>query len=37
MRVDDLDATVQLMLYTNRYYTKAYSSSPAIELRDKVG
>ncbi|XP_034540893.1 zona pellucida glycoprotein d isoform X2 [Notolabrus celidotus] len=36
MRVDDLDATVQLMLYTDRSYTKAYSSAPTIELRDKV-
>ncbi|CAJ1057251.1 zona pellucida glycoprotein d isoform X2 [Xyrichtys novacula] len=36
MRVDDLDATVQLMLYTDNSYTKAYSSAPSIELRDKV-
>ncbi|XP_041650650.1 zona pellucida glycoprotein d [Cheilinus undulatus] len=36
MRVDDLDATVQLMLYTDSSYTKAYSSAPTIELRDKV-
>ncbi|XP_074521179.1 uromodulin-like isoform X1 [Halichoeres trimaculatus] len=36
MRVDDLDARVQLILYTDHSYTKAYSSAPAIELRDKV-
>ncbi|XP_060892763.1 zona pellucida glycoprotein d isoform X1 [Labrus mixtus] len=36
MRVDDLDATVQLMLYTDSSYSKAYSSAPTIELRDKV-
>lgn len=37
MRVDDLDATIQMMLYTDHTYTKAYTSAPSIELRDKVG
>ncbi|XP_059191510.1 zona pellucida glycoprotein d [Centropristis striata] len=36
MRVDDLDATIQMMLYTDRSYSKAFSSAPTIELRDKV-
>ncbi|KAM9351944.1 zona pellucida glycoprotein d [Symphorus nematophorus] len=36
MRVDELDATIQMMLYTDHSYTKAYSSAPTIELRDKV-
>ncbi|XP_041794476.1 zona pellucida glycoprotein d [Chelmon rostratus] len=36
MRVDELDATIQMMLYTDHSYTEAYSSAPTIELRDKV-
>ncbi|XP_035521220.1 zona pellucida glycoprotein d [Morone saxatilis] len=36
MRVAELDATIQMMLYTDHSYTKAYSSAPTIELRDKV-
>lgn len=36
MRVDELDATIQMMLYTDHTYTKAFSSAPTIELRDKV-
>lgn len=36
MRVDELDATIQMMLYTDQSYSKAYSSAPTIELRDKV-
>ncbi|KAK5928431.1 hypothetical protein CgunFtcFv8_013496 [Champsocephalus gunnari] len=36
IRVDELDATIELMLYTDQSYSKAYSSSPTIELRDKV-
>uniref|UniRef100_UPI0037E7A4B3 zona pellucida glycoprotein d n=1 Tax=Semicossyphus pulcher TaxID=241346 RepID=UPI0037E7A4B3 len=36
MRVEDLDATIQLMLYTDHSYTKAYTSAPTIELREKV-
>ncbi|XP_071771042.2 zona pellucida glycoprotein d [Centroberyx gerrardi] len=36
MRVDELDATVQMMLYTDHTYTEAYSRAPTIELRDKV-
>ncbi|XP_070687464.1 zona pellucida glycoprotein d [Pempheris klunzingeri] len=36
MRVDDLDATIQMLLYTDESYTNAYTSAPAIELRDKV-
>lgn len=37
MRVDDLDATIQMMLYIDHTYTKAYTRAPSIELRDKVG
>lgn len=37
MRMDELDATIQMMLYTDGTYTKAYSRAPTIELRDKVG
>ncbi|XP_049928595.1 zona pellucida glycoprotein d [Epinephelus moara] len=36
MRVDELDATIQMMLYTDQSYSEAYSSAPTIELRDKV-
>lgn len=36
MHVDDLDATIQMMLYMDRSYTKVYSSAPTLELRDKV-
>lgn len=37
MRVDDLDAEIQMMLYTDSTYTEAYSSAPTIELRNMVG
>lgn len=37
MRVDELDAMIEMMLYTDHTYSKAYSSAPTIELRDKVG
>lgn len=36
MRADDLDATIRMMLYTDHSYSKAFSSAPTIELRDKV-
>ncbi|KAI3371614.1 hypothetical protein L3Q82_024177 [Scortum barcoo] len=36
IRVDEQDATVQMMLYTDGSYTKAYTSAPTIELRAKV-
>ncbi|XP_047452211.1 zona pellucida glycoprotein d [Mugil cephalus] len=36
MRVEELDATIQMMLYTNHTYAKAYTSAPTIELGDKV-
>ncbi|XP_054476668.1 zona pellucida glycoprotein d isoform X2 [Anoplopoma fimbria] len=36
MHVDELDAKIQMMLYTDHSYSKAYSSAPTIELRDKV-
>ncbi|XP_076589961.1 zona pellucida glycoprotein d [Chaetodon auriga] len=36
MRVDELDATIQMMLYTDQSYTQTYTSAPTIELRDKV-
>lgn len=37
MRVHELDASIQMMLYTDHSYSEAYSSAPSIELRDKVG
>lgn len=37
MRVDELEAKIRMMLYTDHTYTKPYTSSPTIELRDKVG
>uniref|UniRef100_A0A3Q2VRQ2 Zona pellucida glycoprotein d n=1 Tax=Haplochromis burtoni TaxID=8153 RepID=A0A3Q2VRQ2_HAPBU len=36
MRVDELEAKIRMMLYTDHTYTKPYTSSPTIELRDKV-
>ncbi|XP_068459801.1 zona pellucida glycoprotein d [Clinocottus analis] len=36
MYVDELEAKIQMMLYTDQSYSKAYSSAPTIELRDKV-
>lgn len=36
MRVNELDATIQMLLYTDASYTKAFSSAPTIHLRDKV-
>ncbi|XP_034734978.1 zona pellucida glycoprotein d [Etheostoma cragini] len=36
MRVDELDATIQMTLYTDDSYSNAYSSAPTIELGDKV-
>ncbi|KAM3608972.1 uncharacterized protein V6R79_007673 [Siganus canaliculatus] len=36
MRLDELDATIQMMLYTDHSFAKAYTSAPTIELRDKV-
>ncbi|XP_037622699.1 zona pellucida glycoprotein d [Sebastes umbrosus] len=36
MRVHELDASIQMMLYTDHSYSEAYSSAPSIELRDKV-
>ncbi|XP_028264266.1 zona pellucida glycoprotein d [Parambassis ranga] len=36
MRVNELDATIDMKLYTDHTYTKAYSSAPTIELRDEV-
>ncbi|KAA8590089.1 hypothetical protein FQN60_014023, partial [Etheostoma spectabile] len=35
MRVDELDATIQMTLYTDDSYSDAYSSAPTIELGDK--
>lgn len=37
MQMDELDATIQMMLYTDQSYTEAYAAAPTIELRDKVG
>ncbi|XP_034443611.1 zona pellucida glycoprotein d isoform X1 [Hippoglossus hippoglossus] len=36
IRADELDAVIQMMLYTDHTYTKAFTSAPTIELRDKV-
>lgn len=36
MRVDDLDAVIQMRLYTDHTYFEAYRSAPSIELRSKV-
>lgn len=36
VRVDDLDAEIQMMLYTDHTYSEAYRSAPSIELRSKV-
>ncbi|KAM8891659.1 zona pellucida glycoprotein d isoform 2-T2 [Spinachia spinachia] len=36
MHVDELDANIQMMLYTDQSYSKAYSSAPTIGLGDKV-
>lgn len=36
VRVDDLDAAIQMMLYTDLTYSEAYNSAPSIELRSKV-
>lgn len=36
VRVDDLDAVIQMKLYTDHTYSEAYRSSPSIELRSKV-
>lgn len=36
MHLDELDANIQMMLYTDQSYSKAYSSAPTIGLRDKV-
>lgn len=36
MRVEELDATIRMMLYTDHTYANPYTSAPTIELRDKV-
>ncbi|XP_077425009.1 zona pellucida glycoprotein d isoform X3 [Vanacampus margaritifer] len=36
VRVDELEATIQMMLYTDHSYTTAFSSAPTVELGDKV-
>lgn len=36
VRVDDLDAVIQMRLYTDHTYSEAYRSAPSIELRSKV-
>ncbi|XP_077596487.1 zona pellucida glycoprotein d [Stigmatopora nigra] len=36
VRVDELEATIQIMLYTDHSYTTAFSSAPTIELGDQV-
>ncbi|XP_047240661.1 zona pellucida glycoprotein d [Girardinichthys multiradiatus] len=36
MQVDEMDATIHMLLYADHAFTKAYTSAPTIELRDKV-
>uniref|UniRef100_A0A3Q3MDZ5 Zona pellucida glycoprotein d n=2 Tax=Mastacembelus armatus TaxID=205130 RepID=A0A3Q3MDZ5_9TELE len=36
MHFEEIDATIQMMVYTDHTFTKAFSSAPTIELRDKV-
>lgn len=36
MRIDELDATIQMMLFTDHSYTKPYNAAPTIELGHKV-
>ncbi|CAL8260732.1 unnamed protein product [Merluccius merluccius] len=36
MRMDELEATVGMTLYTDASYTSAYSRAPSIQLSDKV-
>ncbi|XP_069018497.1 zona pellucida glycoprotein d [Embiotoca jacksoni] len=36
MHVAELDAMIQMLLYRDHSYTKAYTSAPTIELGDKV-
>uniref|UniRef100_A0A3B4AUY2 Uncharacterized protein n=1 Tax=Periophthalmus magnuspinnatus TaxID=409849 RepID=A0A3B4AUY2_9GOBI len=36
VRVDEVDAKIQMMLYTDHSYSKAYAYAPTFELGDKV-
>lgn len=36
VRVDDLDAAIEMTLYTDHSYSSPYQSAPSIELRSKV-
>lgn len=36
MHVDEMEAVIQMMLYVDQSFSKAYASTPTIELRDKV-
>ncbi|XP_041853227.1 zona pellucida glycoprotein d isoform X2 [Melanotaenia boesemani] len=36
MHVDEMEATIQMMLYLDHSFTEAYTTTPTIELRDKV-
>ncbi|XP_061773033.1 zona pellucida glycoprotein d [Nerophis ophidion] len=36
VRVDELEAIIQMSLYTDQSYTQAFTSAPTIELGDKV-
>ncbi|XP_067359025.1 zona pellucida glycoprotein d isoform X2 [Channa argus] len=36
IHADEVDITIQMMLYTDHTFTKAFSSAPTIELSDKV-
>ena len=36
MRMDEMDAKVEMALYTDANFTSAYSHAPTIHLRNKV-
>ncbi|XP_064193416.1 zona pellucida glycoprotein d isoform X1 [Anguilla rostrata] len=36
MRINELDATVEMVLYKDKTYTEALAKSPVLQLRDKV-
>lgn len=37
MHIDEMDATIRMLLFSDETYTKPYRVTPTIELRDKVG
>uniref|UniRef100_A0A1A8I9H4 ZP domain-containing protein n=1 Tax=Nothobranchius kuhntae TaxID=321403 RepID=A0A1A8I9H4_NOTKU len=36
LHVDEMDATIQMTLFSDPIFSKAYTSAPTIELKDKV-